>query len=101
MNGARNLVILQVEFRHELEEKVIENELDPLSEDYGVNYAKCIREVEDHLKAKKGSKMVRIANPSLGNDWFNKLYALDWDSDHNVTMDKLLVLTQTKVQPER
>ena len=57
--------------------------------------------MEEILKKRIGYKMSVIANPMNGDEFFNILYSLDWESEHFVTVEKLRYLTCTKLGPER
>ena len=90
---------LKEEFRKELSEAL--NGVSLYSHSYGEIRKRAIYEVEETLKKRHGYKMACIANPANGDYFFDLLFSLDWDSDHNVTVDKLKVLTSTKLSPDR
>ncbi|MCO5559532.1 hypothetical protein L7F22_013133 [Adiantum nelumboides] len=86
---------------HQLKAWSMEINSDKDDKEYVARYKQTIHEVEQAFKAKRGFKLVAVANLALGDQWINKLYDLDWESEHNVTLDKLLTITQTPLPIER
>ncbi|MCO5563989.1 hypothetical protein L7F22_017644 [Adiantum nelumboides] len=64
--------------------------IDKDDEEYAAHYKQTICESEQYSKAKRGFKLVAVANPALGHQWINKLCNLDWESEHNMALNKLL-----------
>ncbi|KAI5075243.1 hypothetical protein GOP47_0009319 [Adiantum capillus-veneris] len=89
------------EFNEQLSKRLAESSLSYEDQGYNEKYKSFIDEVETYLKNKYGRKLVAVANPALGERWFSKLYGLDWESEHNVTLDKLLTITQTPLTAQR
>lgn len=62
---------------------------------------KAIYAVEEVLKKRHGYKVSIIANPENGKEFFEKLFKVEWSSDHQLSIEKLKVLASSKISCER